>query len=569
MKLALSTDFGSLHHWERLVAFARKHEVDRLVFWGDYSTAGFMAPFLFPQYPSWLTDQDRRRRESIRENMSAAAQLTKEAGMEFWYCFQALMIPAPERIQKITPGLFNRHGEPDMAGEAVYRLLEEQIDEVLEIAPDLAGLEMWVMECADIVVSRLKHQSISFDEVCRRLVDTVHEKCLKHGLELSVDLHTAGGHRPLLDGLLAAAQSHSDIIVSADNVIGDFHLHLPFNSHLLRAAVTNPIQVHFDLNGEYWGRNFFPTCALSQYKEHIDEALALGEVCVNGRISTGHDRGSSYFNVLPSHRHLYADGAGLAEGGPLPENIEVSCFNTLGGFNAEFFCRYARHPSVRALDVVREFLDSELGKGLDDLAQVLIEVEPIAARVFYAAQNYFNAQSILPSPHLAHFWALDVQLTIPAGEPFPPHDLDRDGRAEFAGWPVPVGLLATGVHSLIEEKRQALADAESLLDRANLATSGAAPELRSFVLNQFEDFALYARAAAILLEAMAHYFHLREEKACADIPDRDRLAELVAEMKNIAGQWLGRQPNDEWKVASILHEWQAEIARNILPEANG
>ena len=81
MKLALSTDFGSSRHWARLVDFARHHAVDRLVFWGDYSTAKFTPPFLLPRYPDWLTDDERRQRHVIRRRMAEAAKRTQSGGV--------------------------------------------------------------------------------------------------------------------------------------------------------------------------------------------------------------------------------------------------------------------------------------------------------------------------------------------------------------------------------------------------------------------------------------------------------------------------------------------------------
>lgn len=561
MKLSLSTDFGSLHHWERLVSFARLHGVDALVFWGDYSTAGFTPPFLFPSYPDWLTDTERAQRETIRRKMSAAAQLTRQAGMEFWYCFQVLMLPDPKRIRTLSPHLFNEHGEPDMAGEAIYGLIEDQLDEVLEIAPDLDAIELWVMECANVQIARLQRQSIPHQQICGRIVDTVHRKCRRHNLALSVDLHTAGGHKATLDGLLTAASAHPDIVISADNVIGDFHMRLPFNAHLRRAAATNPIQVHFDLNGEYWGRNFFPTSALRQYEEHIQEARSLGAVCLNGRISTGHDRRNPHFNVLPARRRFYPSPIVDPTTTRLSDSLEVCCFDTLGGFNAEFFCRRAREDALDPLEVVRTFLRSEFGDDVDGLAQVLVDVEGVASRIFFADRNYFCSQSVLPSPSLARFFALDLQLVAPPGEPFVPNDLPKDGRAEFAGWPAPIGTPATGARALIEEKRRACADAAEILERAERATAGFSPEYRAFILRQFEDLVLYAHAAQTLLEAMAHYYHILSGRRDADMPNLARLAELDAQMGEIGARWLQRQPSDEWKVTSRLSEWRKEISR--------
>ncbi|MCG3147423.1 MAG: hypothetical protein PCFJNLEI_00863 [Verrucomicrobiae bacterium] len=528
MKLQLSTDFGSQHHWERLVAFAREHGVQRLVFWGNYAAAGFTSPFLFTKYPGWLTEAERAKREGVRRKMAAAAELTRQAGIEFGYCFQVLMVPDPKRGPR---EFFNEHGEPDMAGTAVYRLIEEQFDDLLTIAPKLAGVELWVMECASVIISNLQHQSISIAEIYRRIAETVFRKCRHHGLDMTVDLHTAGGHREALEGLLAAARANREIIVSADNVVGDFHLHLPFNLHLWRAAATNPVLVHFDLNGEYWGRNFYPTSALQQYAAHLREARQLGAVAVNGRISTGHDAGSPHFNVLPSRRHYY------------PTRQEVCCFDTLGGFNAEFFCAGEDADPAK---VVRDFLRREFGEPVDELAQIFLEVEAVNARIFYAGQNYFNAQSILPVPYLATFWALEEQLTAAPGEPFVRPDNPRAGRAAFAGWPIVPGLRATGLRALISEKQEAVADAEKLASRAGVATAHLPPEQRDFIRRHFEDWVLYAKAAAALLEAMGRHFTGQPPKVNLPV---------------LAAAWRQRQPHDEWRVAAVLMEWHSLITK--------
>ena len=468
-------------------------------------------------------------------------------------------MPDPQRLRRLAPHLFNAGGDPDMAGDAVYHLIEDQIDELIAIAPNLAGVEMWVMECADIVISDLGRQRISLADICARLVRTAHDKCRRNGLALSVCLHTAAGNRSMLEGLLSATREHPDIIDSADNVIGDFHLHLPFNSHLWRAAQTNPVQVTFDLNGEYWGRNFYPTCALCQYEEHIEEARSLGAVCVNGRISTGHDRWSPHFNVLPSRRKFYAGTPTQNRGDPLASDLEVCCFDTLGGFNAEFFCRRVITPATDSRNVVRAFLMAEFGQAPEDLVAVLMDVEGVAARVFYAGHNYFNAQSVFPSPSLARFWALDLQLTTPAGEPFAPSDSDKKGRAAFSGWPVTAGMRTIGASALVSEKREAYSDAGALLARTDAATAQFAPEDRDFILRQFTDFVLLSRAATVLVEAMAHWFHWHAGKRSGEFPEPARLAELLHDLQSIARAWRSRQPSDEWKVAARLAEWHELI----------
>ena len=166
-RLQLSTDFGSTRHWERLIAFAKSNQVGRLVFWWDYGAAGVASPFLLEQYPGWLNGAERAASETVRRDMAQAAELSRKAGLEFGYCFQVLMIPDQQRA---PAEFFNPHGEPDMAGEAVYGLIEAQLDEVLAIAPGLAGVELWVMECANVVISRLKRQPLQPRDIFGRIV---------------------------------------------------------------------------------------------------------------------------------------------------------------------------------------------------------------------------------------------------------------------------------------------------------------------------------------------------------------------------------------------------------------
>ncbi len=121
------------------------------------------------------------------------------------------------------------------------------------------------------------------------------------------------------------------------------------------------------------------------------------------------------------------------------------------------------------------------------------------------------------------------------------------------------GLRATGARALIEEKQQALRDARDLMARAERATVGLAPELRAFIVGQFEDLVSYAQASALLLEAMVHHFHLRFGRKCEDIPSHERLSQVLRDMAVIANDWENRQPHDEWHIARRLREWYEEI----------
>ncbi|MHB8281114.1 MAG: hypothetical protein ACYDIA_26295 [Candidatus Humimicrobiaceae bacterium] len=80
-------------------------------------------------------------------------------------------------------------------------------------------------------------------------------------------------------------------------------------------------------------------------------------------------------------------------------------------------------------------------------------------------------------------------------------------------------------------------------------------------MEHFEYFELYTRAAALLLEAMVHYYHIRLDKKCSDIPDKERLKDVLKQMSEVSDQWKSRQPYDEWKVCERLKEWIEEISK--------
>jgi hypothetical protein len=560
MKLSLSTDFGSPHHWERVVEFAVKHNVSRLVFWGDYSNTKFLPPYLYPKYPKLMSDEEQQRMGILRDRLVRASKMTTEAGMEFWYVFQALEIPSPDRTKAVWPELFNRGGEPDMGSELPYQLLRDQLDELLTLVPNLYGIEMWVMECATIRITHLKHQRLSTGEICGRIVDTVYEHIAPSGLKLVQDLHTAGGDSESLLGLFKAATCHPDIILSGDNVIGDYHLHLPFNSHIARASKTNPVQVNFDLNAEYWGRNFVPSIALSQYAQHIEEARRLRAVYINGRVSTGHDTWSPHANVLPSRRRFYPALARTRDSEPLPHDLEVTSTDTLGAFNAEFFCSRAINPETRPEDVAREFLRGEFGEAATGLVSCFMKLEGTLGKIFYTDKNYFVVQSARQTPWVTDLLALDIHLTSPPGTPLPPPEglgsaPEGGRRAAFAGWPAPLGHKCAGAEAMVREKEEALAEAQELLEEAKKGASNLKPECRDFLIKQFEDLVFFAKAFRFLLEAQAHYYLAKAGKRQGKLPNPSRFKEVLSQVEGVADEWKRRYPGGRYNLGETLADW--------------
>lgn len=569
MKLSLSTDFGTPAHWDRLVDFASRHGVQRLVFWGDFGCglSRFLGPYLYPKHPQLVPDNLRGAIQQLRDWMAYAGRLTHDAGMEFWYVFQALEVPDPDHTRQILPDLFNADNEPDMSGELVYRIIRDQIDELKGITQYITGIETWIMECAPLCLSRLRHQQMPSDVILGQVVDTIYQQVSRHTMRMSMELHTAGGDIVALSAFKRTAQRYPDIIIGADDVIGDFSLHLPFNAHLIEAAKTNPIQVNFDLNGEYWGRNFIPTCALQHYEERIETARALNPVYINGRVCTGHDTWSPYANILPSRRCYYPAIAKINTHTEIPGDVKITCTDTLGGMNAEFFCRRVHDAHVQPKQVAEEFLMREFGPKAKPLTAVFIRLQAVLAGIFFTDKNYEFVQSIPLNERVMSMFAVGEQMTCPEGAPFPPVSRDDDPswyerKVAFAGWPVPAGHHCAGPEAIIQEKYRALAEAHELLDTVVSVCDQLDKADAAFLTTQFEDLVSYAQASQLLTEAQVHYYNLQHDTQYGNIPDLPRLQALTDEIDTRAAAWLERYPVDRYNLASSLRSW-IEVFRKL------
>ncbi|MBN2581343.1 MAG: hypothetical protein JXB10_20345 [Pirellulales bacterium] len=547
LKLALSTDFGNENHWRRVIEFAKTHEVERLVYWSYGEICGMPTPWTYPGRPSeFLGAGERKMALQVQTSLRCSAKMTSEAGMEFWYVYQGLMMPDLDRLRRIAPELFNRHGEPDMAGDAIYAFIAGQLEELHALAPELDGIEVWIMECANVQIFRLAHQPLSTAEIIERMVATIHKACRKYGWEMTLDLHTAAGNTQTLQAIFAAAKRRPDVIISGDNVIGDFSLALPFNRHLHEAAKTNRVCVHFDLNGEYWGRNYVPTSALRQYERDLEEARRLGVESVNGRISTAHDVWSPHGNILPRYRKEYPPFTN--------RSLQITCTDTLGRLNAHFFCRRARDPSVTREQAAKEFLVEQFGNSAESLVPVFLRVEEVDQGIFFMGGNYFAAQSVVRDPWHYPLWGWNEYMTLPAGTPFPTSEMlaAKRGSAAFAGWPTPVGHRTPGPRAILAEKAAAQHSAEQLLEQVKTASASLDPQDRKFLIRQFEDLVFFSRIYRLAAELDVNATLLKRNASWDGLPDRQALERTVQELRRVRDEWKTRYPADSFGLIKLI-----------------
>jgi hypothetical protein len=574
-KLSLSTDFGSPEHWKRMLDFASRFGVSRLVYWGDSARTRFYPPLLYPKYATRIGDTYRRIFEETRKRFVEVARLTREAGLEFWVVYQVLQLPNPdidptrleqnistERARALLPEMFGDRDEPDMADGFVYQFLRDQLDEYLELVPDIAGFEMWVMECASLRIAHLKQQTIDMQEICTRIISTVYDHLHADGrsIPLAQDLHTTGGDTRTLHSLLSAATEHPDIILGADNCIGDYTLHLPFNTHLIRASQTNPFMVNFDLNGEYWGRNYVPTAAFRQYESHIEECLQYRPRYINGRIATEHNILNPHANVLPSRRQHYPTLQTVSNEEPLPTDLEIPCTDSIGAVNAEYVCRKVQDPSLTCEDVVSEFLTREFGPEAAGLTPVFMKLEAIAGKIFYIDKNNYHGQSLLCSETFIPVYALDVHMTAPEGTPIPNDEIFERTNASwhpiaFAGWPLPKGHQAGGPHRMLKDKEDAVRAARACLDAIEAMAGRLAGEDYAYLHGMFEDYDFFARAFRHLIEFHLHFYHLKRGRQNGPFPDLKVLEETRKTLLKLAAEWTSRYPGDRYAMASTLTGW--------------
>lgn len=590
MKLSLSSDYGTPEHWGRIIEFAREYEVDRLVYWGDSCTgrnkfSGFTPPFLYPKYPE-LNQQIKKSFKSaickIRDYFRTAYEMTLESNIEFWYVFQALQFPDIgfdaesslknvdlEPIRKIYPDLVNDAGEIDMSCDFIYEFINDQIDELFELAPGLSGLELWIMERSTIKIARLKSQRVSTDEIIERIVKTVRGNLQKRGRKLDVDLHTAGGEIKTLRSLMNAARKYGDVFISADNTIGDYHLHLPFNEHLREASKTNKVIVNFDLNGEYWGRNFVPTTAINQYEKHIEEARKINAEYINGRVATENDMSNPHSNALPSRKKDYPKIAGDV----LDMDLRIPSIDTLGAFNAIYFCLKAKDPETRKEEVIERFLKEEFGFPADGteakrMTNIFLKLESVLKKIFYMDKNLYHGQSLLCQPVFVPVYAIDVHLTSPQGTLFPTEEAlqvtnDSVHPVAFEGWPVPRGHAAFGPKKIIAEKEKAVLDSKAMLRDVLEITSPLEKEKRDYINGMFGDLHLLSEAFLLLTQAHVHYFLFKKGRRIDDLPNIESLKKTLLGMDALADKWTQKYPNGRYSVSETLAKWRDIISRDL------
>jgi hypothetical protein len=265
--------------------------------------------------------------------------------------------------------------------------------------------------------------------------------------------------------------------------------------------------------------------------------------------------------VLPSHRKFYPRIAGLSAASPFPPDLFIPSTDTVGCFNAEFFCRRGRDPQTQGRDVLVDFLTREFGENAKSLVPTFLRLQHTLGNLFFADTNYYGFQSIIPSPEIMSLGYLSDQLLLSAGTEFPTPELRKviNGKEgyhfAFAGWPTPLGHLCAGTSAIIFDKRAGLKEAQEILREVRKASKDLESTDRDFLVRQFEDLVYMARARRYLIEAQAHYYLLKQGKRVDEFPDRSRLEQLRGSLEAVMHEWETRYPGGRYQVTEQLKGW--------------
>lgn len=157
-------------------------------------------------------------------------------------------------LRDVHPEWFNAEGEPDFTRPGIYDFMAAEVEDFFDTFPHVDGLFCWNCECSLFTPSRLKHQTISKQEIAKRSMRAVYDVCQKRGKIMTHDIHTAGADADLTRGIIEAAVEMPEMILGADCTYSDWHMHLDTCHWLPEMRKRGNFYIAFDGSGEFFGQ---------------------------------------------------------------------------------------------------------------------------------------------------------------------------------------------------------------------------------------------------------------------------------------------------------------------------
>ena len=362
------------------------------------------------KYSEFNYEKDADYINMCMEVVNEALELTSANGIKTFMWHHELILPTD--FGKRYPEILNENGDMEVTHPLVKDYLENKIYDFFDAYPKMDGIILTLHE-TKIPLLKLKNQKLGKIERVKYVTEILFNACAKYGKELVVrPFASLAEDQDMM--LEAFAEISSDLIVMDKWTKYDWSLSLPDNDFFKNIKV-NPFLVETDIFGEYFGKGRLPI----MFKEHIE--------------------------------HKYKHCGQYPHSG-FVNRIDRNYQNPFGSVNeVNLVVMHALTNGLDVEDAVNKFFNERYGKAGNAVREIMEKTEANQKKIFYMNGYYFTQGSYFPEVNHAknHFF----------------FEIMKDDYAIASNeWFIPVGWKRTSIQSILDEKEQAMVEANELLN---------------------------------------------------------------------------------------------------------
>ena len=390
-------------------------------------------------------------------------------------------LEVPEGFRDAYPEILNTYGDVEITHPLIRDFLENKLADFFAAYPKMDGLILTLHETR-IPLLKLKNQKLSKIERVKYITTILHDTCRKLGKELIVRpfASTEEDYEMMTK---AYEQISPDMVIMDKWTQFDWSLTLPVNA-FFRKITGNPLLVETDIFGEYFGLGILPI----MLRDHIVKNYTYCED----------------FNPVGYVSRI--DRAGYHAFGDVNEvnyHIMEACLN---GRDVD--------------EAIAAFFLERYGEVGRDIRMLMEHTEDIQRHIFNLKDYYFSEGSRFPAiNHCKNHFYFEM--------------MKEEHHLVSGEWFIPLGWQRGELDLLLDEKRQAVADADALLDQCRSLESHLSPPVYNALLKTFLNLSYVAKLWQTLLDVFLHYtkfFELQDANHEASLEAAlDRLLHLNRE----------------------------------------
>lgn len=343
------------------------------------------------------------------EVVNEGLEISNKAGIKTFMWHHELDLPA--NFGKIFSDVLNENGDIEVSHPLVADYLENKILDFFYAYPKMDGIILTLHE-TKIPLLKLKNQKLDKIARVKHVVKILYDTCERLGKELIVRPFASLAKDQTL--MLQAFAEISDKLIVMDKWTKyDWSLSLPDND-FFEEITQNPFIVEGDVFGEYFGKGRLPI----MFQEHIEHKYA--------------------------HCNKYPNSGFVAR-------IDRNYQNPFGSVNEVNLV--VNHAVLNNLDVaeqVKKFFADKYGTYGAVVQKIMEQTEANQKKIFYLNGYYYTQGSYFPEVNHAknHFF----------------FEIMREDYAIASNeWFIPIGWQRGAIDYLLQEKSEAVVEAENLL----------------------------------------------------------------------------------------------------------